>query len=72
MKDCQGKPVHLNDIVTTCWADATLVPARVIAIGPHRCRLLVEEPYAANKKVYRRSAQVSLTGEKYVPGQTEE
>lgn len=39
MKDCQGKPVHLNDIVTTVWADAMLVPARVIALGPHRCRL---------------------------------
>lgn len=60
MKDCQGRPVHLDDIVVTVWADATLVPARVIAIGPNRCRLLVEEPYAANKKVYRHSRQVSL------------
>ncbi len=65
MKDCQGKPVHLNDIVVTCWSDAELVPGRVIAIGPNRCRLLIEEPYAANKKVYRYGRQVSLTGEKY-------
>ncbi len=66
MKDCQGKEVHLNDIVTTSWSGGDLVPGRVIAIGPHRCRLLVEEPYAANKKVYRHGNQVSLTGEKYV------
>lgn len=71
MKDCQGKPVHINDIVVTGWSDAHLVPARVIAIGPNRCRLLVEEPYAANRKVYRHGAQVSLTGDKYVPGQSE-
>ena len=67
MKDCQGKPVNVNDIVVTCWADANLVPARVIAVGPNRCRVLVEEPYAANRKVYRHGAQVSLTGEKHVP-----
>ena len=65
MKDCQGNPVHLNDIVTTVWSDAVLVPARVIAIGPNRCRLLVSEPYAKDKKVYRHGRQVSLTGEKY-------
>ena len=65
MKDCQGNPVHLDDIVVTCWSDARLVPARVIAVGPHRCRLLVSEPYAKDRKVYRRGAQVSLTGEKH-------
>jgi hypothetical protein len=71
MKDCLGKPVELNDIIVTVWADALLVPARVIALGPHRCQLLVEEPFAANRKVYRRGRQVSLTGEKYVPGPSE-
>ncbi len=67
MKDCQGKPVNVNDIVVTSWADSDLVPARVIEVGPHRCRLLVEEPYAANKKVYRVGSRVSVTGEKYAP-----
>lgn len=71
MKDCQGKPVHLNDIVVTGWNGGDLVPGRVIAIGPNRCRLLVEEPHAANRKVYRHSSQVSLTGDKYVPGSSE-
>lgn len=72
MKDCQGNLVRLHDIVATCWAGARLVPARVISISPNGCRLLVEEPYAAGKKVYRYGSQVSLTGGKYVPGQTEE
>lgn len=65
MKDCRGNLVNLNDIVITCWSDAHLVPARVIAIGPNRCRLLVSEPYAKDRKVYRYAQQVSVTGEKH-------
>lgn len=58
MKDCLGNPVHLNDVVITGWSHATLVPARVIGITPNRCRLLVSEPYAKDRKVYRYSEQI--------------
>ena len=60
MKDCNGRPVGLDDIIATGWSGGTIVTGKVIAITPNACRVLVEEPHAANKKVKRYANQVCL------------
>lgn len=66
MKDCNGNPVHLKDLVSLCWSGGTLVTGTVIALAPNRCRVLVEAPHADNKKVYRYSNQISIVENNHV------
>lgn len=60
MKDCNGRPVGLNDVVATGWCGGDIVTGKVVAVAPNGCRVLVEEPHAANKKVKRYPHQVCL------------
>lgn len=60
MKDCNGRPVGLKDLVAIGWCGGEIVTGTIIAVAPNGCRVLVEEPHAANKKVRRHSNQVCL------------
>lgn len=71
MKDRQGRTLHVGDLVVTHWANARLVSARVISISANRCQLLIEEPDANGREVYRLGKQVAIIGEKYGPGPSE-
>lgn len=67
MKDCNGRPVGLNDVVATGWCGGDIVTGKVIAVAPNGCRVLIEEPHAANKKVRRHSSQVALVEKAHGP-----